>query len=143
MTGKHKPGREVSLPSFDQMPPIDPDEFIVTYRFAINAATGGAIIDDPSTRALRSVEEDGTVSGIRFVDNPLTRALLALTREIRRPGGGGERGRARARAAASTSPCALPRASTKRRMIHSCHRCGARRSEISAGPAYSEILWRG
>lgn len=78
MPRKHKPKRDKPLPPFEEMPPIDPDVFIVAVNFAMNAASGNAITDDPTKAGINLVEENGSVSELRFTDIPMNRAMLAL-----------------------------------------------------------------
>ena len=78
MPRKRKPKRDKPLPTFEEMPPIDPDVFIVAINFAMNAASGNAITDDPTKMGVNLLDEDGSVSKIRFADIPMNRAMLAL-----------------------------------------------------------------
>jgi hypothetical protein len=45
---------------------------------AVNAGIGQAIVEDPTKRGLRILDEDGGVSEIRFADTPMNRMITAL-----------------------------------------------------------------
>lgn len=66
------------FPEFDHLPPIDPDEFATAFNWAMNAASGRAIIADPSDLRLGFRGIDGGIHEIRFTDTVLARITIAM-----------------------------------------------------------------
>ncbi len=67
------------LPKFDQIQPIDPDEFDTALNWAMNAASGKAIVTNPSKTRLNIDLGNGKVEQIGFTDIPINRAMMAIT----------------------------------------------------------------
>jgi hypothetical protein len=70
--------RPQRLPTFDEMQPLDIDVFNTAFNFAMNAYTGDAKVEDASKRGLNIVDDDGSVTEIRFTDIPMNRMMTAL-----------------------------------------------------------------
>ncbi len=65
------------FPTFNQMGPIDPDEFNTALSWAMNAASKRAQITNPTKLGV-NIDLGGNIERISFTDIPLNRALVAL-----------------------------------------------------------------
>ena len=71
------------FPSYDKIQQIDPDEFITTFIWAMNAARGEAHLDSPTKQKLNIREDGGNISQIVFTDHPTNRVIFAIKERYR------------------------------------------------------------
>ncbi len=71
------------LPSPDQLPAFDPDEFATAYNFAGNVVQGKASMSDPEDDEMCMISDDGRVTIIPPPDDPISLLLIALLERYR------------------------------------------------------------
>ncbi|MCL4559871.1 MAG: hypothetical protein M1281_04545 [Chloroflexi bacterium] len=75
-----KPKRKTikRFPTYDQLLPIDPDEFNTALNWVQNVATQKAQVTNPTDMGLNLDFGDGRVDHITFTDIPMNRMMIAL-----------------------------------------------------------------
>lgn len=66
------------MPQYNEVIAFDPDEFVTTFGWAMNAAFGGAHVTNPEKLRFNLVDDDGGSSQMGFADTPLARINIAL-----------------------------------------------------------------
>lgn len=78
MNPEDDPAKLPTILAHDEIIPFDPDEFATAFAWGMNAAIGAAQVSNPAHRRLELIDEAGSVSELRFKDEPMDRLWQAM-----------------------------------------------------------------